>query len=171
MEVPPLSTKEIDKKLKKYGHDHTCVIYKQLKQIDHIDDLLPMTLLYQQHYPIGHFVAIFVNGEGLNYFDSTAHQIDALIQGSHFDNPLGRSATGADYTHLCRLMYDFVERFDVPIIWNEKKLQGSQSNTCGYWTTVRHVYHNLTNDEFNEMFMKYPIQKRDEMIVKLYNKL
>ena len=189
MIAPPISTNDIDKKLAQYGQQHMCVQYKTLKHIDCLETILPCTLLYHHHGGqfIGHFVAIFVNDEGLNYWDPLGMVPDALLQDNNFDAPEGRIQGGADFTYLRSLLYGYITtEGEAPrkpprkpphkpphkatsLIWNDKKIQSSKSENCGRWTTLRHIFHEMTNDDFNNEFLKMPMVKREETIVKLFD--
>lgn len=167
--VEPLSNNDISKKLNKYGLNVDFVPYKQLKHLDSLDDIIPCFLLYQQHYPIGHWVALFRNEEGVNYFDPTGRVPDKLIE-TNFDNPAGRVEMNADYTYLNQLLLQASENGE-QIIYNDQPLQIDDSNTCGFWTGIRLMTTDILNDEFNELFMDYDGDERQKKIVKIWKKL
>lgn len=169
MSVKPLSTVELKKKL-----PINTILYKDLKNLRSLDDIIKPNgciLLYQLHYPIGHFTTLFENKEGLNYFDPLGFIPDRLLK-TNFDHPEGRESMGADFTYLNQLLLEFLNEHDYDkITFNEQKLQPINSNTCGYWCLTRLYFKDLTNDEFNDYFMSMPIKKREEKVVKFYNKL
>lgn len=166
----PLSNDDIMKILNKNGIDANFVQYHQLKNMEKIDDVLPCILLYELHFPIGHWCTIFVNHEGLNYFDSTGHIPDQLLE-TNFDNPKSRESLGADFTFLNALLYDYMARHKCKLIYNEYKLQSENSNTCGCWTAVRLLTQGLTNNEFNNIWKQYHIKQRQEKVIKLFHSL
>lgn len=84
--VKPLSNIEIITKLDKYHVNVQFVPYHHIKMLKSIDQILPCVLLYEHHFPIGHFVALFRNIDGVNYFDPTGRIPDELIK-YNFDNP------------------------------------------------------------------------------------
>jgi hypothetical protein len=166
----PMTDKELMTKLKKYDLHAHFVAYEDLKTFERLDDHLPMILLYQLHVPAGHFVSLFLNKEGLNYFDSRAYVPDKLLE-THFDHTAGREAMGADHTYLNELILRYLDEHDVKLIYNENKLQSQDSTTCGPWSAIRLIYGNVTNDEFWELWKDYDIKQRQDMILKLWNKL
>lgn len=160
----PLSNTEISNKLEKYGLDVEFVPYRQLKYVKSLNDIMPCILLYQHHYPIGHWVALFRNHEGINYFDPTGKVPDALLE-TNYDHPAGRVAMNADYTYLNDLLYKLNE----PIIYNDFPLQTPDSNTCGAWVSMRLLSSNLKNDEFVKLFKHHNPIDRQKLIWKMYN--
>lgn len=164
----PLSNEDILKKLNNNGIEANFVQYHQLKNMETLDDVLPCILLYELHYPIGHFCCLFENKEGLNYFDSTGHIPDQLLE-SNFDHVAGRESLGADFTFLNALLYDYMARHKCKLIYNEYKLQSENSNNCGCWCTIRLLFQDLTNTEFNNIWKQYNIKQRQEKVIKLFN--
>ena len=157
----PLSNTDIVDKLKKHNINIRFIPYHELKDVKKIDDLLPCILLYELHHPIGHWVALWRNKDGINYFDSTGHVPDGLLD--TFENPYGRKAMGADYTYLLKLLSD-----KAPIIYNEVKLQRDGTVTCGAWCAVRLLCGDVSCDDFNEMFMDIAPKDREAKIEALY---
>lgn len=170
MQVKPLSNEDIIKKLAKYGIPIRFILYKELKHLSSLEEILPCILLYQLMYPIGHWVALFVNNEGINYFDPTGHVPDQLLK-DNFQHPAGREAMNADYTYLNQLLLEYSEDTGLPVIYNEVALQPPNTNTCGHWVTLRHLTWNIGNDDFNNLFKKIPVDKRQDIVVKLWKKL
>lgn len=166
MSIRPLSNIDIQKKLSAKGLDIQFIPYHILKHYEDINDILPCILLYELHYPIGHWVALFRNGEGINYFDSTGEVPDALLE-TNFAHPSGRVKMGADYTYLNRLLLNSGEN----IIYNDKPLQTKNTNTCGYWCAVRLLCWGIPQDKFVNEFMHKNGAQRQKIIVQLYNKL
>lgn len=166
MDVKPLSNNEITEKLAKYGVNVRFIPYHILQYIEDIDQILPCILLYEHHFPIGHWVAIFKNSDGMNYFDSTGRVPDDLLV-NNFDNPKGRGVMGADFTHLLRLFKNTGQK----LIYNEVPLQTPGTNTCGYFSGVRLLTQNLTNDQFNDCWKGISGKERQRKIVALWNEL
>lgn len=164
--VKPLSNIEIQEKLKRHRINIKFIPYHTLKTFTNIEDILPCILLYELHYPVGHWVALFRNHEGLNYFDPTGEVPDALLE-TNFDHPAGRVKMGADYTYLNRLLAQTGE----PIIYNDKQLQTPNTNTCGYWCGVRLICGNIKQDDFVKEFKSKKGAERQRVIVKLYESI
>jgi len=169
--VDPLSNIDIQNKLKKYDINIKFVPYKSLKNINSLEDILPCILLYQLHFPIGHWVALFKNDEGINYFDPLGYVPDKLLK-SNFSHPEGRESMNADYTYLNQLLLEYIDDNKLNgVVYSNDKLQGSKTNTCGYWCATRLLCGHITNDDFNDEFMKMKQSEREKKIIKLYRKL
>jgi len=159
----PLSDKDIEKKLLKHKIIINFVPYHTLKTIKNINDILPCILLYELHFPIGHWVALFRNNEGLNYFDSTGEIPDALLE-TNFEHPCGRVKMGADFTYLNSLLAQTGEQ----IIYNEIPLQTHNTNTCGYWCAVRLLFGQMKQDDFVSEFKNKKGSERQRLIIRLF---
>lgn len=162
----PLTNNDIIAKTAKYDLHIRFVLYHELKGIRSIDEILPCILLYELHDQVGHWICLFRNQEGINYFDPTGRIPDTLLK-THFENSKGRKKMNADFTYLNRLLFNSNEK----ITYNSDKLQPDGSMTCGYWCSVRLIYSNIKNNEFNNEFMKLPTKKREQKIVKIYSSL
>ena len=166
MEVVALSNNDILAKLNKYNVPCQFVQYSDVKNVSHINQIIPCILLYELHFPVGHWVALFRNSQGINYFDSTGHYPDELNI-TNFDNPKGRKNMGADFTYLVKLLLDSNET----IIYNEIRLQPEDTMTCGYWSGTRLLTQDITNKDFNDVFRRMSVSNREDKIVKLWNSL
>ena len=172
-QVKALSNIDILHKLNdKYHLNVTFVPYSELYQIESIENILPCILLFQLHYKIGHWVCLYRASDGiLQYFDPTGFKPDILNE-IDFENPLGRQALHADYTYLTRLLFDDVEKqHQSKIVFNEAELQGDSSMTCGYWSSVKLCCQDISNDDFNAIWLTYSLEERERKIVELYEKL
>lgn len=172
-QVKALSNNEILSKLNiKYHLGIKFIPYHDLKEIQNIDEILPCILLMELHWPVGHWVCLYRSSKGIiQYFDPTGFKPDILNE-IDFENPMGRGPLGADFTYLSKLLYDNLEETEEPkIIYNEKSLQGPTSKTCGYWCSIKLLCQHISNDDFNRIWMAYPLEKREELVVKLYQKL
>jgi len=141
-DIKPISDKTIISGLKRYKIKLTSMPYSELATTNELP--LPVLILYQLHYPVGHWVILFKNEYGINYYDPTGHAPDELL--NVFDNPLGRSALNADFTHLIKLLRDL----DEDIIFNEFRHQRDDTNICGHLCFIRLVFSEYSNEEFNE---------------------
>lgn len=165
MAVAALSNSDIQHLTDRFGLHVTIVMYHDIKH--HSEDLvnmLPVVILYELNYPIGHWVAIFQNNQGLQYFDPTGKEPDELLI-KHFKNPLGRKKLNADYTYLLSWMDDNFNE----IIYNEIALQPPDTNTCGYWVGVRLVFYELSQEDFANAFSNFTDDERQKCIVQLFN--
>lgn len=163
--VKPLSNYEVIAKAREYGYQLHYLPYSQLRYIDSLERHLPLLLLYQLEMPsFGHWVLLFKNGEGLNYFDSTGQLPDWHLE--HSFNYNDREGVNADYTYLLDLLSQYPE-----IVYNEQPLQPSGTNTCGYWSLIRLLCSSLSNDVFNHHYMMLPTKQREEEIVRDYKSI
>lgn len=165
MDVKALSNTDITNKLQLYGVNVNFLPYSEVKYVSNINDILPCILLYQLHYPIGHFCVLFKNQEGINYFDSTGNIPDELLI-TNFDNILGRNKLNADYTYLADLLY----RNGKSIIFNEVQLQPPETMYCGHFSFMRLMTQTVKNDDFNKILSEYNDDERGRKVVKFWNK-
>jgi hypothetical protein len=173
--VPPLSNLEIIETLRKNGIDGVKFVpYCDLKHLESIEQILPCILLYQLHAPVGHWVCLFKNYEDdketIQYFDPTGHVPDGLLE-TNFDHPAGRVKMNADFTYLNQLLLDDIEANETQLVYNDFPLQPPDTNTCGYWCAVRMICGSMSCDDFNDQFKSMDDQKRQDIIVKLYQKV
>jgi hypothetical protein len=167
-QIQPLSDLQVTEKLQRYGIFVKFIPYENLRYVSEIDDIIPCLLLYQLHYPVGHWTVIFrdtKNGK-INYFDPIGKKPDQLLE-TNFGHPSGREKMGADFTYLLNLL----SNCDEQIVYNEYPLQLPSDNTCGYWCFLRLLTMNLTNDEFNNCWKKFTPIERERKIVKVYELL
>jgi hypothetical protein len=165
--IKALTNNDISDFLGKHGLNVSYIPYHMIHEFERLNDVpLPWILLYELHHPVGHWVAVFMNHEGLNYFDPLGYKPDQLLI-KHFMNPFGRELMGADETYLLKLM---VNDFKF-VTYNEKRLQQLKSKTCGYWCAIRLLCADISQDNFAKEFMKYNGDARDMLIVKLYHEL
>lgn len=125
-------------------------------------DLLPYSLILYQpmgEHRIGHFVCIFDNSEGINFFDPFGNIPDIPLEWGR-----GYHSKYHNYTYLTRLLYQASKH--TPIIYNEYPLQDIDTSTCGHWCAIRLIYRKVTNDAFFNSFKH--IKNKDDMIVRLY---
>lgn len=133
------------------------ILYEDMANIDSINQLMPQTLILYQLAFVGHFCCVFINDEGINFFDPIGQIPDDSLKYVRMDIP------NHDFTYLLELL----SHSNLPVIYNEHRYQKNDSNTCGYWCTIRMIFSYLTNDEFYDIFK--PIKLKDNKIVKLYN--
>lgn len=164
VEDHPYNISELEEKLAKYGEHFKVIPYLDLHHYEKIEDIVPCVLLYQRIVPIGHFVSLFINEEGLNYFDPTGFIPDSIL---HEDMP-----QIINHAVLCEKLLEFTERTGIPVIYNEYALQGGKDvATCGPWSVTRLLFSELPNEEFKNLFKKISVKERQKKIIKLYQKL
>jgi hypothetical protein len=130
--------------------------YEAIPQVETISALLPKCVILYQLAEIGHFCCLFMNREGLNFFDPLGNAPDYDLRYSRNDTPYN------SFTYLLNLMYKTGER----VTYNEHAYQTMKSPVCGYWCAMRLLYSSLTNNEFHDIFGI--LKKNDSAIVELY---
>lgn len=153
----PLSYDDMHNKLQIYEEwDNVKFLpYENIESITNIDKLLPKTIILYQNPSsnIGHWCCIFENGEGVNFFDPYGEFIDNMCKYS-------------DTTpYLCKLLLKYPSHIE----YNQYKLQGANSSTCGKWCAIRLLYNNLGVDEFYKCFKRY--KNKDIKIANVYENL
>jgi hypothetical protein len=121
-----------------------------------------MTIILYQLAKTGHFVCIFENHEGINFFDPLGFfPDDELNVASHY----AIKQLHHDYTYLLKLLLTS----DKPVIYNEYKLQLHGTSTCGMWCVIRLLLRDMTNEEFHNLFKDK--QNRDIVVAKIFKQL
>ena len=126
------------------------ITYDQLNKVYNIDDLFKDTdkiiILYLlRSRQEGHWVCLFKNKEGYNFFDSYGHkpdyEIDCLTE-----------IQRRDFHEKKHKLHQLLKNKDV--VYNNIKLQGKASMVCGCYVSHRLNNSNLTEDEYINKFIK-----------------
>lgn len=133
------------------------LLYENMHKIRNINDFLPRTLILYQLAHVGHFCCIFKNNEGIQFFDP---------MGDFPDDEL-KNSMGYAPNHGFAYLDNLLMNSPLPVIYNQYKLQGHGTATCGHWCTTRMIFDSLYCDEFAECFKG--VKNRDEIVVKLFN--
>jgi hypothetical protein len=118
----------------------TVWLYKDLAKRSELPDL-PIAVLYETQPGFGHWVAILETPEGLEHFDSYGLKPDAELK---FIPKQYREAFMATAPYLARLLGHDGRNVN----YNEYKLQGEGTNTCGRWVVARCRNRRMTTDQF-----------------------
>lgn len=102
---------------------------------------LPFAVLYETQPGFGHWVAVLETPEGIEHFDSYGLKPDAELK---FIPLAYKRAFMATAPYLARLLGDTGK----DIHYNEYKLQGKKTNTCGRWVVARCRNRHMTTDQF-----------------------
>ncbi len=126
------------------------VLYSEIKKYKTIKELLSpygkVVILYFWRKFFGHWICVFKNVNGnVEVFDSLGSWIDDNLKDI---NKSFRKETDQDYKYLTKLLYDC----DCDVEYNDVKLQGNKSTTCGRWVTYRLRRDDLTIEEFQDLF-------------------
>lgn len=152
--VRPLGHIEIVKKI-----GCKFIAYEDMYRVNSIKYLLPKTLILYQLAYIGHFCCVFINAEGINFFDPIGTNVDEWL----FVTRNKKYSKHHDFTYLTKLFVDS----GMNIIYNEHCYQDPGANTCGYWCATRMKYSHLYNDQFYNIFKN--IAFNDNKIKKIYD--
>lgn len=132
-------------------HDITganVLTYSDLKSMSdgQFSSLLPMIVLYEVCDEYGHWICVFKNDEGINFFDSLGiipdDELDLFENGY---KPL-----------LLKLIYNHSIKNNIDIIYNHRCLQKNKPyiNTCGRYCILRLKFKDMYNDDFLSLFDK-----------------
>lgn len=133
------------------------------------------TILYEQKYNDGHYCAVLLQPDGLEFFDSYGSHfsgggIDSELKYSPYDLHLVKNKYFTDDEHgtnhtLKHLISDYTKKHNIPLIVNTYDYQSDHDgvNTCGRWSGYRIRKHDLTLPEFKNLGLT------DQSIVKITN--
>jgi hypothetical protein len=142
----PLTNIDILNRVKKYINGVQFIPYSNLKNITNIEQLLPATIiLYQNDGDVGHFVCIFLNTEGIQYFDPLGYFPDWYL--GKVDN-ITRIKMNENFTYMINLLLNSKYKVN----YNATRLESKDTSMCGHFVGVRLALHNLTCDEFIKIF-------------------
>jgi len=159
---------------------HELIQYFDLEEI--LQDRPGFTILYENEYNDGHYCAVLIQPDGIEFFDSygfnknigqgssrelNLHDIDSELHFSKYDENLVKNKSQFDPKHtLKHLIHDYASRHSLKIIINHHQFQtlDDSINTCGRWTGYRIRRHNLTLPEFIKLRLN------DEDIVTITNR-
>ena len=156
----PLNSDQVLQKVS--DPDLRFIPYEELPNLKSLDDLLPSTLLLYQLAKVGHFVCIFQNDEGVNFYDPLGYSPDAELDLEI--SPQRRQQSHEDYTYLLELLSQAPS-----VVWNEHRYQMKGTSVCGAWCAIRLMCRQMTNDQFWKVWSRVP--NRDLVVAKLYHSL
>jgi|HubBroStandDraft_5_1064220.scaffolds.fasta_scaffold58608_2 hypothetical protein len=113
---------------------------------------LPIAVLYETEPGFGHWVGVLKTPEGIEHFDSYGYKPDTELQ---FVPVQYREQFAATAPFLARLLANSGQQIN----YNEYKLQGPKSNTCGRWVVARCRNHKLTTSQFAEAMTSLAAKK------------
>jgi hypothetical protein len=152
----------------KLNPDARLLKYTDLYKYNNIEDVFKdkkkIILLYllQSEYS-GHWVCLFLNKKGLNFYDSYGvpydYQLDILT-------PERRKQLNEEQDYLSKLLYDY------PVYYNEICYQGKGTETCGCFVTHRLHNSHLTDSRYLESLVKKGVTNPDKFVADYcFNKL
>jgi hypothetical protein len=149
-----LSDKDICNVLSKNGIKHKLITYPELTKYKSLVELLypynVVVICYLTRENYGHWVCLFTNKYGINFFDSYGIIPDDELNWKIDEN--FRKISNEDYPHLIALMYN--SRF--PIHYNQYQFQAKIPGiaTCGRHVIARLCLKKLSTDEYKDIIRK-----------------
>lgn len=155
------------KDIKKLCPDANIITYPKLTEYNNIDELLypnnKLIILYMLEESFGHFCCLFVRDNNLCFFNSygdlpddiktyTNVRPDILIQMHETKPRLFNMMRMSRYKNL---------------YFNQYKLQGNKTDTCGRFCCVRLWMSELNDDEFKDFLTSSRIANPDQLVTLL----
>jgi hypothetical protein len=103
----------------------------------------------------GHWVCLFLNNQGIQFFDSYGKLPDTEI-----DNLTPRQRE--EYNQQRNRLKIILSNYDV--YYNDKCLQKKGTQTCGCFVSHRLINYHLTDNEYIDAFKDYKIKDPDEFV-------
>lgn len=153
----PLNQYEV---MKIIGYDINLVQFKHVEDYGLNDIFINgMCLLhYSANNNVGHWVLLAKDYNCITYFNPTGNNIDEHLK--HIDEDFRKASD--QYIPKILLMLD---ESNYEIRYNEFKLQDYNTNTCGRWCGYFGRCYRLGVETFGKVFMKVPLEKRDQLII------
>lgn len=158
--------------------DIQVITYRQLSAYKTIEELLKkfnkVIILYFNDEGFGHWVGLFMNSQGINFFDSYGSMPD-VDQVANVDPKISKK-----YGQMNPLLVEMLLESKYPVRYNDVQYQsygtrdGKRINTCGYHCCVR-----LQNSEMKENeYFNYIVgnmlandMSSDEVVVEIFKVL
>lgn len=144
----------------------TITTYKNLNLSSRLDNLINcMFLLYENMPNVGHWVLVFYDEVDniIEFFDPYGMLIDDQLKYSYYamkEPMLTKKFLNMNYPI-----------FEI----NDEQFQSYKSgiNTCGKWCCIRYwaMKENISKKEFDDYFLSFPLDKRDQEMNEFYNTL
>lgn len=154
----PLTKHEINEIV---GRNVNMITYPELRNYDDIYDVLGQNgeciILYQTSDNYGHWTCIFERKNGnIEVFDSYGFEPDEQVE---YMRPYYREVGIYLFPHLSYLLLESGQKIE----YNNHKLQGPKTSTCGRWVGHRLKHKNKKIDTFAKDFKG---KNKDMQIVK-----
>ena len=123
-------------------------------------------LLYESKRNNGHWCCLIDQPAQVIFFDPYALLPDDQLE---FTNIKFRKRNNMHLPYLTYLLYHSKK----PIDYNNKQMQVMRDEvaTCGYWCGIRMRLDYLDSEEFIDIFRKFPLKERDNIIIATVNNL
>ncbi len=146
---------------KKLGQPHTeWILYNDLSKVKRIEDLFMGDIIgvfvlleieNQPQNPVGHWILLILNRDTdtLIHYDSYGFTVDQET-----------SITGQDKGLLLNLIQNSNLKHDVNRHKHQSNDERANVNTCGRFCSIRSVFFQLSNDQFNSLIIQPPIKDK-----------
>lgn len=156
----PLSASQLLKCVEKGVRIYT---YDELHKINNIDDILypknKVFILYMNTENEGHWTCLYVrNNDTLCFFDSYGGMVDNFKMMQYVDKEVILKKH-QDKPYLAYLMLN--SRYK-KLDYNNYRLQGKNTSTCGRYCIMRLTFPNKTDEEFRDMLNGHEIHMKIE---------
>lgn len=142
------------------------ITYDELNSINTLNELFEgnkydkVIILYLLHSRYsGHWVCLFKNDQGVNFFDSYGRKPDKSI-----DNLTEKQRK--EYNEKREQIFKLLTNSCNKFIYNDYPLQDKKikTQTCGCWVTHRLINSHFSDNEYIELFKLFNIQDKDEFV-------
>lgn len=161
IEQIPLSGNDLVEIARKMGQPNTAwILYDDLGKVNNIEDIfmgdvIAVYVLLEIVNPpksnVGHWITLILDRDNntLIHYDSYGFDVDQET-----------SITGQDKGLLLNLVKKSNLKLDVNKFPHQSNDERDNTNTCGRFCSVRAIFFQLTNKEFNDLIIMPPIKDR-----------
>jgi hypothetical protein len=140
--------------------DAEIITYDKLNNIFDLNDLFKgkdkIIILYLLNSrSSGHWVCLFKNHQGINFFDSYGKLPDVEIDNLTIEQ---RDEYNVKQNRLKEILAKYT------VYYNNICLQGKKTQVCGCYVSHRLINKDLTEDEYINTFIEYEIKDTDEFV-------
>lgn len=140
------------------------ITYQQLKIHENIYTVMgpyrACILLIETRQNYGHWVCFFEKENGnIEYFDSYGYFPDDELE---FINEKFRKENGEWHSELLRKLYNSGRKIE----YNDYRLQGPKTSTCGRWCALRINHKDMSIEEFAKLFIN-KVLSPDDILVRI----
>ena len=133
-----------------FSDDTRVIAYPELKNLSNIDELFDKhgraVILYLTQPNVGHWVAVYKNGDNIHYFDPYAEKPESP---KRWISTMDNIRLGQRENYLTNLL----KGSGYKVFYNSFPYQKDRAdvNTCGRWVVARLLLKDLDDKEFNEL--------------------
>jgi hypothetical protein len=144
------------------GDKINVISYNELTKMNSLDEVLnpyrACVILFQTRDNFGHWVLCFERPNGnIEFFDSLSYFPEDEL---NFISKSYKLKHGLGYPYLIKMLYESGRQIE----YNDHKLQGDHSSTCGRWVIARYIMKDYDIDIFAKIFMNSALSPDDELV-------